>query len=81
MADGRCVPRAVAESVPGITGFAACSLPGSPGSGGLGAAGSCWAAARVAGGAVLRGHSIPLGGLTLRLDCALLLVMLCKCQK
>lgn len=81
MADGHSVPCAIAESVPGITSFAACCLPGSPGSGGLGAVCSCWAAVRVAGGAVLHGHSIPLGGLTLRLDCALLLVMLCKCQR
>lgn len=71
-------PRAVVESVPGIAGFAARCLPGSPQSGGPDAARSCQAAVRVAGGAVLRGHSIPLGGLTL--DCASLLVMLCKCQ-
>lgn len=80
MADGDCVPCTTAESVPGIAGFAACCLPGSPVSGGLGAARSCWAVVRVAGGAVLCGHNIPLGGLTLRLDCALLLMMLCKCQ-
>jgi len=73
VADGHCVPCIVAVSVPGIAGFA-CGLPGSQGA-------VAWAQRALAGvlcGAA--GHSIPRGGLTSGLDCALLLVMLCKCQ-